>query len=65
LRAFAHVSAKNRRGRRHADSNRTERPLRLRRDHTSVKHSDVAMGMDVPLVSDNVDLVINAGFEAE
>jgi polyisoprenoid-binding protein YceI len=32
---------------------------------TSIKRSDFAMGMDVPLVSDNVDLVINAGFEAE
>jgi len=31
----------------------------------SIKRSDFAMGMDVPLVSDNVDLVINAGFEAE
>ena len=32
---------------------------------TSIKRSDFAMGMQVPLVSDNVDLVINAGFEAE
>lgn len=32
---------------------------------TSVKRSDFGMGMSVPLVSDNVDLVINAGFEAE
>ena len=31
----------------------------------TIKRSDFAMGMDVPLVSDNVDLVINAGFEAE
>lgn len=32
---------------------------------TTIKRSDFAMGMQVPLVSDNVDLVINAGFEAE
>ena len=31
----------------------------------TIKRSDFAMGMNVPLVSDNVDLVINAGFEAE
>jgi polyisoprenoid-binding protein YceI len=31
----------------------------------TIKRGDFAMGMDVPLVSDNVDLVINAGFEAE
>jgi polyisoprenoid-binding protein YceI len=32
---------------------------------TSIKRSDFGMGLDVPLVSDNIDLVINAGFEAE
>ena len=32
---------------------------------TSIKRSDFGMGFDVPLVSDKVDLVINAGFEAE
>lgn len=31
----------------------------------SIQRSDFAMSMDVPLVSDTVDLVINAGFEAE
>ncbi len=31
----------------------------------TIKRSDFAMGMDVPLVSDNVALVINAGFTAE
>ncbi len=31
----------------------------------SINRSDFAMGMDVPLVADKVDLVINAGFEAE
>ena len=32
---------------------------------TSIKRSDFGMGFDVPLVSDKIDLVINAGFEAE
>lgn len=32
---------------------------------TSIKRSDFGMGFDVPLVSDKVDLTINAGFEAE
>lgn len=36
-----------------------------RSDCAHGKRSDFAVGMDVLLVSDNVDLVINAGFEAE
>ena len=32
---------------------------------TSIKRSDFGMGFEVPLVSDRIDLTINAGFEAQ
>ncbi|WP_457312123.1 YceI family protein [Sphingomonas sp. UYAg733] len=32
---------------------------------TAIKRSDFGMGSGVPLVSDRIDLVINAGFEAK
>jgi hypothetical protein len=41
------------------------RPFDPERASAPVKRRGFALGMDVPLVSDNVDLVINAGFEVE